>query len=61
MAEQGMPDLPQPLDYQQTVIKSFTIGGVGLHSGEYAVVRVRPAFAGEGRYFVRVPEGGVPL
>jgi hypothetical protein len=21
------------------------------------VVRVRPAFAGEGRYFVRVPEG----
>lgn len=26
---------PQPLDYQQTVIRSFTIGGVGLHSGEY--------------------------
>jgi hypothetical protein len=22
-----------------------------------AVVRIRPAFAGEGRYFVRVPEG----
>jgi hypothetical protein len=25
----------QPLDYQQTLIKSFTIGGIGLHSGEY--------------------------
>ena len=25
----------QPLDYQQTLIKSFTLGGVGLHSGEY--------------------------
>jgi len=42
---------------QQTLIKSFTLGGVGLHTGEYAVVRVRPAFAGEGRYFVRVPDG----
>lgn len=28
--------LLQPLDYQQTLIKSFTIGGVGLHSGEYS-------------------------
>jgi UDP-3-O-[3-hydroxymyristoyl] N-acetylglucosamine deacetylase len=33
------------------------MGGIGLHTGEYAYVRVRPAFAGEGRYFVRVPEG----
>ncbi|KAG2441679.1 hypothetical protein HXX76_003297 [Chlamydomonas incerta] len=46
-----------PTEYQQTLWASFTIAGVGLHSGEYAVVRVRPAFAGEGRYFVRVPEG----
>ncbi|KAG2451879.1 hypothetical protein HYH02_003654 [Chlamydomonas schloesseri] len=46
-----------PTEYQQTLWASFTITGVGLHSGEYAVVRVRPAFAGEGRYFVRVPEG----
>ena len=37
--------------------KSFTIGGVGLHTGDYAFVKVRPAFAGEGRYFVRVPPG----
>eukprot|EP00882_Tetradesmus_deserticola_P033080 GHRQ01037754.1.p1 GENE.GHRQ01037754.1~~GHRQ01037754.1.p1 ORF type:complete len:292 (+),score=84.52 GHRQ01037754.1:643-1518(+) len=57
VGEQGMPELPMPLDYQQTLLKSFTLGGIGLHSAEYAVVRVRPAFAGEGRYFVRVPEG----
>lgn len=28
--------------------------GVGLHSGATTVVRIRPAAAGEGRYFVRV-------
>ena len=39
--------------------RSFTIGGVGLHTGEYAYVRVAPAFAGEGRYFVRVPTGTI--
>lgn len=42
---------------QQTLLKSFTIGGIGMHTAEYASVRVRPAYAGEGRYFVRVPEG----
>lgn len=47
----------QPAEYQQTLIKSFTLGGIGLHTGEYAYVRVRPAFASEGRYFVRVPPG----
>jgi len=47
----------QPKECQQTLQKSFTIGGVGLHSGDYAVVKVKPAFAGEGRYFVRVPPG----
>jgi hypothetical protein len=25
----------QPLDYQQTLLKSFTLGGIGLHSAEY--------------------------
>ncbi|KAK9814723.1 hypothetical protein WJX72_010533 [[Myrmecia] bisecta] len=49
--------LPTPGAYQQTLKKSFTVGGLGLHTGEYAYVRVRPARAGEGRYFVRVPEG----
>ncbi|KAK9820752.1 hypothetical protein WJX74_011056 [Apatococcus lobatus] len=51
------PGLPVPCEFQQTLARSFTIGGLGLHTGEYAYVRVRPAFADEGRYFVRVPEG----
>ncbi|GAX81596.1 hypothetical protein CEUSTIGMA_g9024.t1 [Chlamydomonas eustigma] len=55
--EEGAPDLPKPGIFQQTLIQSFTTGGIGLHSGEYAHVRVRPAFAGEGRYFVQVPKG----
>ena len=79
----------QPAAYQQTVKNSFTLGGLGLHSGEYgmrpsqskarqgyidilnsktntklawlaAYLRVRPALADEGRYFVRVPEGIEP-
>lgn len=47
----------QPQEHQQTVQRSFTLGGVGLHTGEYAFVRVRPALTGEGRYFVRVSPG----
>jgi UDP-3-O-[3-hydroxymyristoyl] N-acetylglucosamine deacetylase len=39
------------------VARSFTLGGIGLHTGHYSFVRVRPALAGEGRYFVRVPPG----
>lgn len=35
----------------------MTLGGIGLQTGQYAYVRVRPALAGEGRYFVRVPPG----
>lgn len=26
---------PQPAEYQQTLRKSFTLGGIGLHTGEY--------------------------
>ncbi|GLC38711.1 hypothetical protein PLESTF_001691300 [Pleodorina starrii] len=51
------PELPMPSEYQQTLWSSFTLAGIGLHTGEYACVRVRPAFAGEGRYFVRVAPG----
>ncbi|EFJ46631.1 hypothetical protein VOLCADRAFT_105382 [Volvox carteri f. nagariensis] len=51
------PELPMPSEYQQTLWTSFALAGIGLHTGEYACVRVRPAFAGEGRYFVRVAEG----
>ncbi|KAL4854079.1 putative UDP-3-O-acyl-N-acetylglucosamine deacetylase 5 [Chlorella vulgaris] len=47
----------QPADYQQTLRRSFAVGGIGLHTGEYALVRVLPAFAGDGRYFVRCLPG----
>lgn len=49
--------VPQPAAYQQTLRRSFTLGGIGLHTGDQSLVRVLPAFAGEGRYFVRVPPG----
>jgi len=50
---------PQPASQQQTLRSSFIRKGVGLHSGAPATVRVRPAFAGEGRYFVIVPPGTI--
>lgn len=31
------PSRLQPMDYQQTLRKSFTVGGIGLHTGEYGV------------------------
>jgi hypothetical protein len=52
-----IPPALQPATHQQTLRRSFTIGGIGLHGGEQALVRVMPAFAGEGRYFVQVPTG----
>ena len=39
---------------QQTLAASFALSGIGLHSGAPAKVRVLPANAGAGRYFVRV-------
>jgi len=57
----AVPPLPLPAandtNTQQTISHSFTISGVGLHTGETTVVTVRPARSNEGRYFVRVPEG----
>ncbi|MBD1934578.1 MULTISPECIES: UDP-3-O-acyl-N-acetylglucosamine deacetylase [Cyanophyceae] len=41
-------------DKQQTLGASFELSGIGLHSGVVTHVRVLPAEAGEGRYFVRV-------
>eukprot|EP00199_Chlamydomonas_sp_CCMP681_P000968 CAMPEP_0119108170 /NCGR_PEP_ID=MMETSP1180-20130426/13506_1 /TAXON_ID=3052 ORGANISM="Chlamydomonas cf sp, Strain CCMP681" /NCGR_SAMPLE_ID=MMETSP1180 /ASSEMBLY_ACC=CAM_ASM_000741 /LENGTH=516 /DNA_ID=CAMNT_0007093759 /DNA_START=29 /DNA_END=1576 /DNA_ORIENTATION=+ len=55
--ERAAPIHPYPGEFQQTLVRSFTLGGIGLHTGQYACVRVRPAFAGEGRYFVHVPQG----
>ena len=54
------PTNPESKTYQRTVRRSFTLVGVGLHSGEWETVRVCPARAGEGRYFVRVAPGTVP-
>ena len=48
---------PRPGLLQQTLWRSFLLGGIGLHSGEMSYVRVRPAFAGDGRYFVRMRPG----
>jgi len=39
---------------KQTLKEPVARSGVGLHSGATNAVRVRPAAAGEGRYFVRV-------
>ena len=56
----SFPTTPLSVPYQQTVRRSFALVGIGLHSGEVETVRVCPARAGEGRYFVRVPAGTVP-
>jgi len=47
---------PPNRPYQQTLKKAFTLAGYGLHSGEDEIVRVCPAYANEGRYFVRVSD-----
>jgi UDP-3-O-acyl-N-acetylglucosamine deacetylase len=52
-------DLPFVKEYQQTLCRDFVLGGIGLHSAEYAHIRVRPASAGDGRYFVIVPKGTI--
>lgn len=41
---------------QQTISKPVTREGIGLHSGERATLRLLPAGAGEGRYFVQLPK-----
>ncbi|MBD2537730.1 UDP-3-O-acyl-N-acetylglucosamine deacetylase [Coleofasciculus sp. FACHB-SPT36] len=46
---------------QHTLKGSFEQSGVGLHSGVPTHVRVLPAAAGEGRYFVRVDLAGAPV
>lgn len=46
---------------QHTLADAFELSGVGLHSGIVSKVRVFPASAGEGRYFVRVDLPGEPI
>ena len=38
--------------YQQTIANSFSLSGIGLHSGEQVSVTVRPAPVDSGRYFI---------
>jgi UDP-3-O-[3-hydroxymyristoyl] N-acetylglucosamine deacetylase len=42
---------------QQTLKSEVCCAGVGLHSGQLTQVRILPAPAGTGRYFVRVDQG----
>jgi UDP-3-O-[3-hydroxymyristoyl] N-acetylglucosamine deacetylase len=44
-----------------TLKTGFEKFGIGLHSGEKTRVRVQPAAAGEGRYFVRVDLPDTPV
>jgi UDP-3-O-[3-hydroxymyristoyl] N-acetylglucosamine deacetylase len=46
---------------QQTLASRFERSGVGLHSGLSTQVKVLPADAGEGRYFVRTDLSGQPI
>lgn len=50
-----------PQEFQQTLKRSVTRIGIGMHEGRPSAVRLRPAHAGEGRYFVRVPRGSIDL
>ena len=46
---------------QQTLAVGFERSGIGLHSGTVARLRVLPAAAGAGRYFVRVDLPDAPV
>lgn len=53
-AEVNRPTISVQTGQQHTLANSFERSGVGLHSGLTTQVRVLPAPAGTGRYFVRV-------
>jgi len=46
---------------QHTLAGEVTRSGIGLHSGTSTQVTIRPAAAGEGRYFVRVDLPDAPV
>ncbi len=54
-----MPDVPgaSGSDCQHTLAAAFEQAGVGLHTGTVTRVRVQPALADQGRYFVRTDVG----
>ncbi len=47
-------------DLQRTILKPFTLSGVGLHKGTHVNVHFKPAAANEGIRFVRVDLPGKP-
>jgi UDP-3-O-[3-hydroxymyristoyl] N-acetylglucosamine deacetylase len=49
------------VDPRKTVAEDVVIAGHGLHTGERAEVRIRPAAPGEGRLFVRMDLPGEPV
>ncbi|KAG0617863.1 hypothetical protein M758_4G021300 [Ceratodon purpureus] len=51
----------QTAQLQQTIATPVTRVGVGLHSGERATVKLMPAGAGEGRYFVKLRQNATIL
>jgi UDP-3-O-[3-hydroxymyristoyl] N-acetylglucosamine deacetylase len=64
---QRLPSVEQQRLYESAMSTRHTLGtafersGIGLHSGHFTNVRVLPAEAGEGRYFVRVDLPGTPI
>jgi UDP-3-O-[3-hydroxymyristoyl] N-acetylglucosamine deacetylase len=57
-----MPNAHQLTNYMQhTIAATITQVGVGLHSGEKTQVRILPASADSGRYFVRVDLPDLPI
>ena len=48
----------QPPEYQKTLSDEVIVSGVGLHLGQQTTVRLCPAEADEGRYFVRTDLSG---
>jgi UDP-3-O-[3-hydroxymyristoyl] N-acetylglucosamine deacetylase len=64
---QRLPSVGQQRLYESAIPTRHTLGtafecsGVGLHSGSFTNVRVLPAEAGEGRYFVRVDLPETPI
>lgn len=53
-------DSAMPMACQHTIAAEAVCAGVGLHSGASTTVRILPAEAGVGRYFVRTDLAGCP-
>ncbi|MGM0568563.1 MAG: UDP-3-O-acyl-N-acetylglucosamine deacetylase [Elusimicrobiota bacterium] len=47
-------------DFQKTVSKEISFEGIGIHSGEKAEIKIKPAPAGSGIFFIRKDMEGDP-